>query len=334
MREADIRPADIHTRYLQLSAEDGARLFADSATRVERVCPGCGQDNAAEAYVKFGFRLVRCRNCKTLYVNPCPTPQALEPLYTDSPSARYWAQKFFPAVAEARRVRIFRPRVERVLAKMTEHKHHLHDVVDVGAGAAIFLEELRAVRPDLSLRAIEPGNALAAQCRQKGFETFEGFAESAGNVRDWAASADLVVSFEVLEHTPESYEFLAALRKIAKPGGLILLSGLCSDGFDIQVLGTRSNAVAPPHHLTFLSRQGVEALMHRLGLEPLSVFTPGELDVDIAANALRADDRAVADSFLRALLLGPDEAARSAFQTLLRDHGLSSHLWAIARKPL
>lgn len=333
MREADIRPADLHAEYMRLSAVDAGVLFGDVATRIGRACPGCGVDRPVSAFTKHGFDLARCADCDTLYVTPCPTPAQLERLYADSPSARYWARVFFPAVAEARRRRIFRPRVTRVLSLMAESGRPTSSTIDVGAGAAIFLEEMRATRCDLVLRAVEPGADLAFQCRAKGFETFAGFAAEAAFADGWKDSADLVVSFEVIEHTHDSLGFVAELVALAKPGGTVLMSGLCGDGFDIRVLGARANAVAPPHHLTFLSRRGTFSLLARAGLDDVHVFTPGELDVDIVANALKAEDGAVSDPFLRGLLLGPDDATRAAFQAFLRDGGLSSHMWALGRKP-
>lgn len=331
MRESDIRSPDILAEYLRLSATDAARYFAEPESRVPRRCPGCDENHPVAAFTKNGFNLVRCAACDSLYVNPCPTSAALAPFYTDSPSSRYWADVFFPSVAEARRAKIFRPRVERILGLLDSGGRSIDSVVEVGAGAAIFLEEMRRARPSLSLRAIEPGEALAAQCRSKGFETFEGFADVAAGQTGWSQCADLVVCFEVIEHIPDPLAFVNALAALAKPGGSVLMSGLCGDGFDIRVLGANSNAVAPPHHLTFLSVRGAEKLLARAGLQDISVFTPGLLDVDIVANALKADATAVSEPFLRKLLLESDDSQRSAFQAFLRDNRLSSHLWAYGR---
>jgi SAM-dependent methyltransferase len=333
MREADIRPADVHAEYLRLSAADAARLFADAASCAERPCPGCGEERPRPAFAKHGFDLARCAACDTLYVTPCPKPERLAALYADSPSARYWAEVFFPAVAEARRTRIFRPRALRALAVAGDIGVSVRTLTDVGAGAAIFLEETRAARPALALRAVEPGAQLARQCRAKGFDTYEGYAEEAALKDGWRASADLVTSFEVIEHTPDSLGFVRALAALARPGGAVLVSGLTGDGFDIRTLGARANAIAPPHHLTFLSCRGAEALMRRAGLTDVHVSTPGELDVDIVRNALKADNRAVTEPFLRELLLDADDATRAAFQSFLAANRLSSHMWMLARRP-
>ncbi|MEO5373699.1 MAG: class I SAM-dependent methyltransferase [Alphaproteobacteria bacterium] len=336
MRESDIRPADLLAEYLRLSAADARRFFPDPEAFVARACPGCGAEQPVSAFVKTGFTFVRCGACDTLYAATVPSDQDLGAFYADSPSQRYWAEVFFPAVAEARREKIFRPRVERLRALTREHGEAPSRIIgeapsriiDVGAGTGIFLEECRALGFGRELRAVEPNGAMARRLKEGGFTTCAGFATDAALA--WGGWADLTVSFEVLEHTTSPLAFVTGLKALTRPGGLILVSGLCGTGFDIMVLGERSNAVSPPHHLTFLSRAGVAALLRRAGLEEVAFLTPGQLDVDIVRSAALADPAAVADPFLRRLVTGGD-AERSAFQALLAAHGLSSHMWLVAR---
>ncbi len=333
MREAEIRPAALLAEYLRLSAADAETFFRDPASLMHRTCPGCGADDADPAFRKNGFALVVCGGCGTLYADPAPTPARLDTFYADSPSSNYWANTFFPAVAEARRSRIFRPRVERILGLMERLGRAPRRAIDVGAGAAVFLEEFRALEPDSDLRAVEPGHALAAQCRDKGFDTFAGFAEGAAAAQGWRGTADLVTSFEVIEHVAESLPFLRALGGLARPGGIVLVTGLTGDGFDIRALGPRSNAVCPPHHINFLSRAGVAALIERAGLEEIEFFTPGQLDVDIVMNALADDPEAVADRALRDRLVAADAQELARMQAEIAEANRSSHMWFVARRP-
>ena len=45
-------------------------------------------------------------------------------------------------------------------------------------------------------------------------------------------------------------------------------------------------SVAPPHHINFMSTEGLVILLERAGFEILNIETPGELDVDIVENML------------------------------------------------
>jgi len=334
MREQDIRPADILATYLELSRQDARTFFPDPDRLPLGACPGCGSTEGAGAlFRKHGFRIVECGRCKTMFVNPRPAPEQLEAFYRDSPSTDYWANVFFPAVAEARRKLVFAPRARQVLDLVTQISGQPDNVVDIGAGYGLFLEELAKLMPSAVLRAIEPGLALAERCREIGFETFEGFAEEAATEPAWKGHADLVTSFEVIEHLPDPVGFVRTMHDLARPGGMIFFSGLCGDGFDIRTLGEQSNAVSPPHHLTFLSQQGVYALLGRAGLECVSFQTPGKLDVDIVRTAIQADAKISVEPQIREILLDGDERARAEFQTRLVSNRRSSHMWVLARRP-
>ncbi len=329
MKESDIRPQSLLDEYLRLSAADAERFFSDRKRRVHRPCPGCGEARTIGAFEKNGFTVARCPSCATLYVTHVPEPDRLAEFYRDSPSQKYWAEVFFPSVAEARRIKIFRPRVERVRALLADSGATPATIVDVGAGAGMFLEECRTAGLGGTWRAVEPNAILARTCRDKGFETFAGFAADAAS--SWKGAADLVTAFEVVEHLTDPAAFLRDIAALARPGGFLLLSGICGTGFDVLTLGARANAVFPPHHLTFFSRRGVSTLLGRCGLAEVAFLTPGQLDVDIVRNACADDPSAVADPFLRHLLFAADDAQRDKFQNFLAAAGLSSHMWIVAR---
>lgn len=332
MREEDIRPEALLAEYLRLSADDAARLLAGGGRLDQRSCPACTGTRHGEGFEKNGFRLTRCAECDTLYAIDCLDEAGLGALYGDSPSAHYWATVFMPAVLEARRVNIFRPRVRQVLELAAAHGLGLAEAIDVGAGNGIFLEEGRAEAPGLRWRGVEPGAEAAGVCKALGFETFTGFAAEAAVAPGWAGSADLVTSFEVIEHVPDPAHFLGEMAALARPGGLILATGLCGSGFDIVSLGARSKAVAPPHHVNFLSRRGVSLLLDRAGLDEVAFLTPGRLDVELVAKAEAAEPGLIADPFLRRLLTDGDEGQRAGFQAFLAEAGLSSHMWILARR--
>lgn len=329
MKESDIRPEALLRRYLELSEQDAELCFVDTA-RLKIPCVSCGSEQLLGEFEKNGFAYSSCQECGTLFQSPRPPIAAFEAFYRDSVSSRYWAEEFFPAVAEARREKIFRPRVER-LANLCHTKNiSVERLIDVGAGYGIFLDEWRKANPSTRMLAVEPSESLAAECRSKGFDVVEDIAE---NVSGYNNYADMVVCFEVLEHVYDPLAFVQTLARLVKPGGYVFISTLCVDGFDIQMLWDKSNSIFPPHHINFLSVTGFERLFVRAGLIDVDVSTPGQLDVDIVRNAIKREPELMnGQRFLHRIVDDQDIAVN--FQEFLAANRLSSHAWVIGRKPI
>ncbi len=328
MKESEIRPEALLRRYLELSKQDAVSCFG-SGPRFSIPCVACGSCQIKHDFDKHGFAFGLCQECGTLYQTPRPPKSDFEAFYRDSVSSNYWAEVFFPAVAEARREKIFSPRVERLALICEKQGLAVKRLIDVGAGYGIFLDEWRKRVPETQLVAVEPSASLAEKCRAKGFEVAESIAERVGV--EYEGFADLVVCFEVLEHVYEPLGFMRSLMRLVRPGGYVFVSTLCVDGFDLQTLWDQSNQIFPPHHINFLSVAGFNKLLQRAGLEIVSVSTPGKLDVDIVINASAKDvDLLRGQRFLKRLL--SNEETATAFQNFISENRLSSHAWVIGKK--
>jgi 2-polyprenyl-3-methyl-5-hydroxy-6-metoxy-1,4-benzoquinol methylase len=328
MKEHEIRPEKLLERYVELSARDAENCFAD-ASHIDTVCVACGENRYKHEFEKTKFAYTKCLNCGTLFQNPRPPIEAFEVFYRQSESSKYWAEVFFPAVAEIRREKIFRHRVKQLSQICFEKNVSVETLIDVGAGYGIFLEEWQHKFPSTQSIANEPSASLAEECRAKGFVVAEDIVE---NITEYNNSADLVTCFEVLEHVHNPIDFINTLKNLAKPGGYIFISTLCIDGFDLQVLWDKSSQISPPHHINFLSIQGFEALFESAGLTNISITTPGQLDVDIIRNAVKRDPSILDEKRFLSELLADDNKAQ-AFQKFLVDQKLSSHVWVIGQKP-
>lgn len=296
------------------------------------LAPAAEKGNACRREKKNGFRLARCPQCDTLYAIDCLDEAGLTALYGGSPSAEYWASVFMPAVAEARALNIFRPRARAVHDLVCQHAMPPARMIDVGAGNGVFLQEFAAIGSAMECCAVEPGEAASKACRALGFSTFQGFSAQAAQAEGWKGGFNLATSFEVIEHVPDPAQFLREMAALVCPGGLILATGLSGSGFDIVSLGLNAKAVAPPHHVNFLSRHGVSRLLARSGLTELAFVTPGKLDVEIVDKAFQADTNLISDPFLSRLLRHGGAEQKAMFQSFLSQAGLSSHMWILARK--
>lgn len=324
MKEEEIRPRALLEQFLRLSEDDAKKFFADAPTS-SIPCVACGHIESEVRFQKAGFTYSQCRECSTLFNSPRSPLDRYIAFYKESASWTFWSDYYFPAIAEARREKMFIPRVKMISEICLKNNIAIDTLIEVGAGYGIFLEEWKKAHLTKNIIAIEPAPTLADVCRKKGFEVYEEVAE---NISEVNKLGDLVVCFEVLEHVFDPHHFLMTMRNFVKPGGYVLITTLGYDGFDLQVLGEKSNSIFPPHHINFPSIDGFRRLFFRAGFTSVEITTPGKLDVDIVKNAVEADPILMESTpFLRQLLRHPE-----AFQSFLSNNQLSSHTWILAKK--
>jgi len=330
MRENDIRPKLLLDEFFVRLQRDAARVAAHRASFVPVPCPFCGGSATRSAFEKEGFRYAECDDCGSLYSSPRPSSDLLREYLESSEAVEFWSSHFYRETAAARREQMFRPRAARIAALADQYGLGRDAVcADIGAGYGLFAQELADRGRFARIVAIEPDARLAEVCRGHGFTVVQKWVEDlqSGEIR-----ADLATAFEVLEHVYDPVAFLRAAVNAVRPGGLLFFSTLAASGFDIQVLWEQSRSVSPPQHLNFPSIEGARRLMARAGLDVVAISTPGELDVDIVRNRLAAEPQLVVPRFARAIA-SADDGAREAFQQVLREHRLSSHIQCVGRRP-
>ena len=330
MKEFEIRPKEIFDEYIRISREDIAHFFSDQESFVEIPCPGCGCEGSAFSFVKYGFSYRVCGDCETLFVSPRPREETINRFYRESASSKYWAESFFPKTAEARREKIFRPRALLVRDLLTNHKIPSPRVfADIGAGFGIFLEEVQKLGLFEEVVGVEPSMNLAQCCREKGFRVVEKTVEE---VDASELQASVVCSFEVIEHLFDPEKFIRAMHRILKPGGILIFTTLTISGLDLQVLWEHSKSISPPHHINFMSTEGLERLTKRCGFEQVNITTPGKLDVDIIRNAIDEMKDLSIPRFINYIIKHRGQETSEALQQFLQHNNLSSHARVIAFK--
>jgi len=325
LKEEEIRPQRIFDEYLRLAREDTKTYFSD-AERVNGNCPAC-EEVGIPAFVKHRFTYETCPNCLSLYVNPRPVASAFSRYYTESPSAEFWSKSFYKETADARREKLWKPKVRLIYETLDQHDAGQHTLVDIGGGFGLFAEEMRSLCGRSPI-IIEPGPQLAEVCRKKSFPVIQKFLEQVVQ-EDLPAGPKAFVSFELFEHLHDPSLFLKNLNSLMAPGDLFIFTTLSGSGVDIQVLWDDSKSVTPPHHLNFLNPWSIELLLGRLGFEGIEVTTPGRLDIDILAN----NHTAIKDRFWRTFIAAASDSEKEDWQKLIAASGWSSHMMVVCCKP-
>lgn len=329
LSENDIRPKDLEAGKLAARDADLARLARRKTEFLRVTCPACDAVAGVHELGKFDFTFERCTVCGTVYMNPRATPEILAEFYAHSVLYEYWNEFIFPASREARMERIFRPRVARILDLCALWDISPDVLVEVGAAGGMFCEEaLRSGRFGRVI-GIEPGAAQAATCRGLGIEVIESTLEQVGHLEE---PAQIVASFETIEHVFSPKTFLKHCWRLLAPGGLLVLTCPNYEGFDIMTLGALSDSL-DAEHINMFNPASLKHLVEGLGFEVLELSTPGELDAELVRNkVLEGALDLSGQRFLHKVLIDDWERLGPSFQEFLKAQCLSSHMWLVARR--
>ena len=99
---------------------------------------------------------------------------------------------------------------------------HCRQVVDVGCGAGAVGQAIKAARPEVQVRGVEPAPSPAAMAKDVLDDVLHNTAE-APLPADWPAP-DCVIFADVLEHMVDPWSTLKLWRKRMRPGGCVIAS--------------------------------------------------------------------------------------------------------------
>jgi 2-polyprenyl-3-methyl-5-hydroxy-6-metoxy-1,4-benzoquinol methylase len=329
LKEEEIRPEHLKENQAVLIASDIRMLMAHKHEFVKVVCPACGSRNHVPLFCKSGMKYVVCKKCETAYVSPRPTPRILESFYSRSKNYEYWNKYIFPASERSRREKIFRPRVDSLINICKRYKAKHEILLEIGAGFGTFCEEARATRFFSRVIAVEPTPDLAETCRRKGIEVI---AKPVEQVRLQDIKADVVASFEVIEHLFDPRGFIKGCSSLLSKGGLLLITCPNVKGFDMELL-RKSSKTFDYEHLNYFHPESLSRLMEKFGLEVIEVSTPGKLDAELVRKeVVKGEVDLLKQPFLRRILIEQWDELGAPFQQFLADNLLSSHMWIVGRK--
>jgi len=323
-----LRPKNLYDDVLAQRKLDGTeffRLYADKFVDVR--CLACNADGSFEFH-KWGFSHKRCQNCSTLYVSPRPKEDLLISYYNDFKSPNMWTRLLLSADTERKKLQ-YQPRAELILSLTKLDKNKNAVIVDVGAGSGAFCLAMKSTGMFNKVVALDIADEALEACEKNGLDTIKGMMSDAET-----SSADLITVNDLIEHLFNPKEFLIDSLRVLKAGGYISIATPNGEGFDFKILKEKTKNITPPEHINYFNPKSIELLLKASGFVDIQVITPGILDVDIIKKEVQNGfNLSVHNEWLDYLYQESDEVLEN-FQKFLSGNKLSSHMLAVARKPI
>jgi SAM-dependent methyltransferase len=230
-----------------------ADLFLESSLDPARITGASFASRKAPELMSY--RLLRCRDCKTIYAAATPPAALLAHAYAD---ADYDSSEEAALAADT-----YAAALAYTIAALPQRRAAL----EIGTGTGVMLERLQRAGFDETV-GIEPSRAaIAAATPQMRALIREGvFVET-----DFApASFDLICCFQTLEHVSDPRALVAACGRLLRPGGALALITHDYTAPINRLLG-RHSPIIDIEHLQLFCRPSLDRLLSDAGLPPRDI---------------------------------------------------------------
>lgn len=238
-----------------------------------------------------------CPVCETLFQSPMPTIEQMR-AYVES---EYASGVYNDYVAAAKlKALTFARRAQRIAARVQAAR-----LLDVGASCGFFVEQALTVGFDAY--GVELSSEAIAKAPPRIGERL-----TLGDVNTLAlggdAPFDVVTAFDLIEHVFAPIAFLNDLRRVARPGALLVITTPDVGHFLRYVLRARWPMFQPMQHTVLFSRRSLRLALVRAGYEDIEIgpasktltadYLAGQIEMYLPAvvKAYRGAARAIPES--------------------------------------
>ncbi len=240
-------------------------------------CNVCGLDQPQLLFKKkdkFGmtrdeYRVVECRGCGLLYVNPRPAEEEIGKFYPESYSwketlkADSFFTKWIRGLENRYRYHLLRDEVSKVTRLRMKSSGK---ILDIGCGTGDRLDAFRSMGYDVY--GVEPSDSALYAKEHLKLNVIQGDLFSAHFESDFF---NVISLFHVLEHTHDPTRVCEEIYRILREGGLLVIQVPNKGCLQHRIFKERWAAFDVPRDLYYFGIKTLRSLLERVGFKIVKI---------------------------------------------------------------
>jgi len=225
-------------------------------------CNLCESDNSKLLFVKYGYNIIKCKNCGFIYVNPRPTEDELKEFYSE----KYFSgkNKLYGYENYSINSKIY---IQRRIETVETYKDR-GKLLDVGCATGQWLKAM-------SERGWETYGIELSKFASKYARDKLGLQVATGNLREQQLveeSFDVVTMWDTFEHLVNPMLELIEVHRILKKNGLVIIGTQNVNSLQAKIKGKNWPEFKPPEHLNFYTKRTLKRFLERANFIVIKVF--------------------------------------------------------------
>lgn len=243
------------------------KMRSPSERHFLKTCPICDSQRLHYAFSKHGYRIVRCEDCRLMLINHQPSDAELAEIY----DAAYFLGDDTPA-GRAQVAAMKRATARGYLRELMRYRgREGGNLLEIGCGQGELLGEAHA--RGYSITGVEVSPSAVEQARARIGEHGTIICGEIANAGLTLGAFDVCVLSDVIEHVRDPLTFLALIRALLKPDGVLFIATPTLDAWSARLL--RKNWMEfKPEHLFYFDANTLQHALFRAGFHQV-IVQPG-----------------------------------------------------------
>jgi 2-polyprenyl-3-methyl-5-hydroxy-6-metoxy-1,4-benzoquinol methylase len=236
----------------------------------EVACNSCASSDTTvlfRAGEAQSHQIVRCNKCGLMYASPRPEP----------PQHVTLAER---TVTETEKL-LIKGRIEKEKLQVRDYRETREmlnkrfpgrgNLLEIGSGYGYLLSAFE--RDGWSVKGVDPDYFACDVARENNkVDVFSGILQDMDLPEE---SMDVVIMNHVIEHIPDPLALISDIRKILRPGGVLVMETPCYDTLMFKLLGRRERSLSCDGHIYFFTTASLKALSEAAGFRQLKTSRVG-----------------------------------------------------------